>query len=206
MRFLSVLSIGLGIMAGDVFAQDFPVQVTCGDLQKGPGVKFEISPLAKIVKYTTLVNGKSNLETFAPRGGIYDRSSLAFGGNEFHNRIYIHGNYTQIVRINHYSAITIGLEKDWNSEAYKLIEFSDGHLTTGSTYDEVPVKEESHLEFVGLSCSVTGVGVSTADNFNAVFVNAASESQCKVPPQADCSKSPKRICCDCDASGQLSCS
>ena len=54
MKFLIGISIGLGMMIAGV-SQGASVQVVCGDFQKGPAVKFVISPLEKTVKYTTFL-------------------------------------------------------------------------------------------------------------------------------------------------------
>ncbi len=49
------------------------------------------------------------------------------------------------------------------------------------------------------------IGGTYTANGKAQELVCGAVAQCKVPPQADCSRGLKRICCDCDVSGKLSC-
>jgi len=76
-------------------------------------------------------------------------------------------------------------------------------------------RDEIYYSLVGLKAGgkmhylegISDCKLITLENQSAFAqpLGLAKVKVCKIPPQADCTKSPKRICCDCDASGNLSC-
>ncbi len=159
---LSVLELGLGLvglLSSEIAGADSGglIKITCGGFETGAGVEFEISPLKSQVRYTSYQDGKEvSSELFSGGNGLSGLdtgNTLSFASsNGFDPQIEIHGDFSKIYRINHFSAITIHLEKQWNEAIYLLTRFSEGHLTT-SSFDE-KVMEVPHPEFVGLPCAI----------------------------------------------------
>lgn len=134
-----------------------PIQITCGDTKVGHAVVFDISPLTRNIKATSFKDGVSSaMLGFQPTDGIYDFSQMDFSGRNFlSSSISIHASYAQILRINHFGAITIHLSKNSKRGDYTLQTFSSGYEIT-STYDP-SIAEQSHPMYLGLPCVVVGM-------------------------------------------------
>lgn len=134
-----------------------PVEITCGNTQTGKAVTFSISPLTRVIAFKTYSDGVlSTSHGFGPSHGIYDRSSLDFSGRNFlESDLYVHATYAQYLRINHFSAVTINLRKNYQENVYKLSGFSSGYVITSGSFDEL--KEIAHTDFIGLPCTIIGL-------------------------------------------------
>jgi len=81
-----------------------------------------------------------------------------------------------------------------------------------STWKDMPESLELNYYVDGNQYILSGLGGNYAwfsaseckDTSSSAPFSEAVSTQCTVPPQNDCSHSPKRLCCDC-FSGQLSC-
>ena len=141
------------IFATSTNAASSSVKLTCGNKEVGKAIEFVISPLQRTVSYEAVVDGNHFKDAFGPTSGIYDKSWLDFTGGEFLSQtVNIHGDYWQYLRINHFSSITIDLEKDANSDNYKLKNFSSKYEITSSFEPTKP--ETIHEQFIGLECAL----------------------------------------------------
>jgi|GEM_PF-5528479 len=134
-----------------------PIEITCGNLKAGNAVTLSISPLQRTVAYTSYKDGiaKASYE-YGPTNGIYDTNNMSFSGGDFlEKRIYIHASYAEYLRINHFSAISIALEKQVGEATYTLTTLSSGYVTTSGSQEEL--KEKPHTDLIDLSCSIDGL-------------------------------------------------
>lgn len=140
-----------------VTATAAPVEITCGNKLSGRAVTFSISPLKRVIEFSTFENGVLTAQSgFGPSHGIYDRGHLDFSGRDFFDSdLYIHGSYAQILRINHFSGVTIGLNKKHAESGYTLTQFSSGYIITSDFNHKL--KEETHQAFIGLTCTIVGL-------------------------------------------------
>lgn len=134
-----------------------PLQISCGDMQKGSAVKFGISPMRKVISVQTFQNGIQLSDVvYEPSAGIYDKASLSFSGNDFmDSEISIHAFYEQILRINHYESLSVHLSHAQETGVYTLNNFSSGYETTVKSKSRIA--EVPYPEFEGLTCLVVGV-------------------------------------------------
>ncbi|MBC7691438.1 MAG: hypothetical protein H7222_06680 [Methylotenera sp.] len=132
-----------------------PLQIFFGNPHQGLAVQFQVTPFKEAISYTTFKNGKPTFSSgYSATFGIYSHSSLDFSGSDYPSEIFIHGDHTQILRINTFSAITVAVKKGPGTSGYQLKEFSEGSETTPGYVEHV--QEKTYTQFLGLKCTVAG--------------------------------------------------
>lgn len=150
-----IILFALAVLTTQAFAA--PVEITCGDMQKGNSVAFLISPLLRAVEVKTYLDGALTLNPlYRPTNGVYDTAELTFSGREFlETSLSIHGSYAQYLRLSHYASFSIVLKKSDESGNYLLTNYSTGSFSR--TGHKGKLEETSHPEYIGLLCNISGL-------------------------------------------------